>query len=64
MICKDLLKIPVARLGADKLMQLVAVGISKSDDEDDPDDDPDDNELEQCNGVKGATIVALTKLAA
>ena len=71
MICKDLLKIPVARLGTDKRMQLVAVGINKSDvsddwsdDEDDPDDDPDDNELEQCNGVEGATIAALTKSAA
>jgi hypothetical protein len=71
LICKDFLKIPVVQLTADKQVRLVPVGTGRpdlsddlSDDEDRPDDDPDDDELEQSKGMEGATISALTKLAA
>jgi len=66
MICRDLLKISVACLSADKHVQLVPVGTGKPDlsddwsDKEDPKDELDDESI----GAAGPTMGALTKSAA
>lgn len=66
MICRDLLKISVARLTPDKHVQLVPVGAGKPDLSDDwsDDEDPEDELDDESISAAGPTMGALTKSAA